>query len=279
MSFWSGEKLAELLPSGLIVPYDVKNLDCASYRLCVGGEAFVTSDKFGTSAPGDPLITILGDSPNHTLRIRPGQFAFLLTEEKVTVPDDAIALISMRAKYKFQGLINVSGFHVDPGWSGKLLFSVYNAGANEVIISKGEALFLIVYSGLDRKSKETYKGSSQGQKAIKPDLIKDMTGQVFSPLMLQRKVEDLSDSAKALKAVTYTVTTVVTLLLAAVAILVTVVPSFTGVLLVKTIESAGYEIKQKDNGVSINKEAVMLTDQPKALDSVKQPLVSASKPK
>jgi dCTP deaminase len=279
MSFWSGEKLAEQLPNGLIVPYDVKKLDCASYRLCVGGEAFVTSDKFGASAPGDPLITILGDSPNHTLRIRPGQFAFLLTDEKVTVPDDAIALISMRAKYKFQGLINVSGFHVDPGWSGKLLFSVYNAGANEVIVSKGEELFLIVYSGLDRKSKETYKGSSQDQKAIKPDLIKDMTGQVFSPLMLQRKVEDLSDSAKTLKAVTYTVTTGVAILLAAVAILVTVVPSFTGVLLVKTIESAGYEIKQKDNGSAVNKDAALVTEPLKMLDPVKPPLVSASKPK
>ena len=48
--------------------------------------------------------------------IPPGQFAFLLTEEVVSVPPDALAFISIRAKTKFRGLVNVSGFHVDPGY-------------------------------------------------------------------------------------------------------------------------------------------------------------------
>ena len=58
----------------------------------------------------------------------PGQFAFLLTDEIVEVPDSAMALISIKAKIKWRGLINVSGFHVDPGFKGRLIFSVYNAG-------------------------------------------------------------------------------------------------------------------------------------------------------
>lgn len=253
MSFWSGEKLAIELSKGLISPYDPTNIDCASYRLCVGEEAFVTSDKFQTSAPGDPLITKLGQVPQHTLRIHPGQFAFLLTKEVVTVPNNAIALISMRAKFKFQGLINVSGFHVDPGWCGKLLFSVYNAGANEVIVSKDEQLFLIVYSSLDQESEKIYKGSSQNQKNINTELIKGMTGQVFSPLMLQRKIEALrteidtqKTKAQTLSNVTYTVSIVAGILLAAAALLVTMLPGLTGVIVAKTLESAGYEIKQKD---------------------------------
>ena len=274
MAFWSGEKLALELPA-LINPFDPDNIDCASYNLRVGGEAFATSDKFGKSSPSDPIITILGQSPNHTLRIHPGQFAFLLTHENVTVPDDAIALISMRAKYKFQGLINVSGFHVDPGWSGKLLFSVYNAGAHEVIISNEEKLFLIVFSSLDRKSTSIYNGKSQGQKSIKPELIKDMTGQVFSPLMLQRKIEDLSDQAKTLKAVTYTATTMVTISLAVLAILVTVLPGFTGVLLVKIIETAGYKVEQKIEITA--KEVTPDKEQTKAIAPPKPTAIEAQK--
>ena len=50
--------------------------------------------------------------------IPPGQFAFLLTAETVTMPDNAIAFISIKARLKFNGLINISGFHVDPGYRG-----------------------------------------------------------------------------------------------------------------------------------------------------------------
>lgn len=243
MGFWSGERLALELPKGLISDFDPNNLDYATYRLCVGEQAFVTADKFGVSAPSDPLISVLGDAPNHTLRIPPGQFAFLLTHETVKVPSSAIALISMRATYKFKGLINVSGFHVDPGWEGKLLFSVYNAGASEVIIKKLDPLFLIVYADLDQDSKMLYRGASQHQKSINPSLLEGMTGQVFSPLMLQRKMETLEQSTNFIKAFIYGAGTVLTLLLAAAALS----PNLVGAVLAKSIEAAGYELKGKSS--------------------------------
>ena len=280
MAFWSGEKLAVELPKELIIPYVPENLDCASYRLCVGEQAFVTSDKFVNSAPSDPLITKLGEIPNHTLRIPPGQFAFLLTHEIVHVPADAIALISMRAKYKFKGLIHVSGFHVDPGWRGKLLFSVYNAGASEVIIEKGEALFLIVYSDLDRLSikPHIYDGSSQNQSNIKTELIKGMTEQVFSPLMLQRQIEvlkqehnTLSVRATKIEAISSVGVIVLGIVITAMGLLIAL-PNFSGVFVAKILESAGYEIKQsipiKDNNASKDvlpeKEQIKVITQPKS---------------
>jgi hypothetical protein len=70
-------------------------------------------------------------------QIPPEQFAFILTEEKVTVPAEAMAFISMKATYKMQGLINVSGFHVDPGWDGPLIFAVFNAGPSPVHLQRG----------------------------------------------------------------------------------------------------------------------------------------------
>src|SRR5258708_5157038 len=111
MAFWSGEQLARELPA-LINPFKASQLDCASYRLCVGEQAFVTTDKLSSGAPDPKLIIVLGEPPSHLVNIPPGQFAFLLTQEMVAVPNRAMALISMRAKYKFRGLINVSGFHV-----------------------------------------------------------------------------------------------------------------------------------------------------------------------
>lgn len=253
MAFWSGEKLAKELPH-LIQTFNPENIDCASYRLCVGEQVFATSDKFETSGPADPLVSILGDSPNNILRIRPGQFAFLMTEEVVNVPNNALALISMRAGYKFKGLINVSGFHVDPGWKGKLLFSVYNAGSAEVILERGAPVFLIVYADLDRDSEKIYSGPSQGQNTIKSSLLQNMTEQVFSPLMLQRRIEDLAikigqveSTAKQWKTITLSVSSMLGLLVAITALFATFAPGTLGVILAKIVENGGYEMKLKSN--------------------------------
>lgn len=252
MAFWSGERLAVELAKGLVRPFDPNSIDCASYPLRVGGEAFVTSDRFATAAPGDPLVSVLNAPPNHTLRIPPGQFAFLLTHEEISVPTNAIALISIKAKYKFQGLINVSGFHVDPGFNGKLLFSVYNAGPTEVIVQNKQTMFMIVYADLDQDSKVIYKGPANGRASIDTALIQGMTSQVFSPLMLQRKIEALSTrieevdrDAALLKTVTISVTTIVGILLALAALFATFAPATVGIILARVIEGGGYELKQR----------------------------------
>jgi dCTP deaminase len=239
--FWSGERLAEELAKGLIEPFTPSQIDCASYNLCVGIEAFVTEDRFTRRRSASRLVTILGDPPDHTVRIDPGQFAFLMTYEVVKVPANAIALISMRAKYKFQGLINVSGFHVDPGWDGRLLFTVYNAGPAEIVIERLEKLFLIVYADLDRHSAKTYDGSSKGQSSIKPALLQGMLKQVFSPLMLQRKIDALEGTVTWLKTGAAVGVGFVTPLLA----LVAVFPNFTGSVIAEALRAAGYELVRK----------------------------------
>jgi dCTP deaminase len=151
--FWGGEKLKAELPS-LISEYDVARMDRASYRLRVGPEIYVSP----TGEPDDPRNkpkTLL--SPGQGFTIPAGQFGFLLTEERVRVPETAIAFISIRAGYKFRGLVNVSGFHVDPNYEGRLVFSVFNAGPGPVHLSRGEPCFLIWYASLDKPSEEEPK--------------------------------------------------------------------------------------------------------------------------
>jgi len=58
------------------------------------------------------------------IAIPPGQLALLITEEEVAIPTNRIGFISIKFTAKMRGLINVSGFHVDPGFKGKLKFSV-----------------------------------------------------------------------------------------------------------------------------------------------------------
>jgi dCTP deaminase len=153
--FWGGERLKDEL-GALISDFDPDRIDHASYRLRVGPEVYVSP----TGEPDDPRNkpkTLLADGQGFT--IPAGQFGFILTEERVTVPMSAIALISIRAGYKFRGLVNVSGFHVDPNYEGRLIFSIFNAGPGPVHLSRGESCFLIWYADLDRpKDVEKKKG-------------------------------------------------------------------------------------------------------------------------
>lgn len=196
MPFWSGDKLSTRLP-GLISPYKANAIECASYELAVGEQAFVTKDDLLASEPTSTLTQILQSTPpRHTVVIPPGQFAFVMTEESIKVPTDAIALISMKAKIKFRGLINVSGFHVDPGFAGKLVFAMYNAGPREIILHRSQRLFLIVYADLDQNStaQYSYRGSAQGQENIKTEWIEQISsGQVFSPMRLQREMTEIKN--------------------------------------------------------------------------------------
>lgn len=246
MPFWSGETLGLLLP-GLISDFDPNRIDCATYRLRVGEQAFVTGDQ-SSPGPADPLVCVLGAPPRHTVRIAPGQFAFLLTLEDVRVPDSAIAFISMRARYKFKGLINVSGFHVDPGWQGRLLFSVYNAGPTEVILERGEQAFLIVYADLDQKTGAVYKGDAKHQNSINAGLLQNMTSQVFSPQVLKRQLDKVDEKMGRIElsvgiaaGVAAALAVVTGIVVATVALL----PSWTGVVVARTLDAANYEIRQK----------------------------------
>lgn len=152
MAFWSSQKLEDELRT-LISPFDPSAVEQASYTLKIGNEIFVTKDHRNFNDPHTKIIL----SSNQDFVIPPGQFAFLLTEESVKVPKHAIAFISIRASFKHKGLVNISGFHVDPGFHGHLLFSVYNAGPTPIHLNQGLPFFLIWYANLDQEDSKPRK--------------------------------------------------------------------------------------------------------------------------
>lgn len=181
--FWGGERLKAQLGT-LISDYDPRRIDRAAYRLRIGPEIYVSP----TGEPDDPRNkpkTQLAAGQGFT--IPAGQFGFILTEERVKVPKEAIAFISIRARYKFRGLVNVSGFHVDPAYEGRLIFSVFNAGPGPVHLSQGEECFLIWYAELDRPSDLEVK---KGFDSIPSDLTGPIAGGLQSFAGLLSKINE-----------------------------------------------------------------------------------------
>ncbi|MDT2022298.1 dCTP deaminase domain-containing protein [Methylocella sp. CPCC 101449] len=183
--FWSGETLGERLKT-LIDPFADDRVDCAAYTLSVGSEVYVSPND-QTVDPTTVTVRKLNDGEAFT--IPPGQLAFLLTEEVVSVPADALAFISIRAKTKFRGLLNVSGFHVDPGYRGQLTFAVLNAGPVPIHLKRGQAIFLIWYASLDCET--ALKKDGAIHRGIDPEVVTSVAGELQSFASLSKKIKDV----------------------------------------------------------------------------------------
>lgn len=189
MSYLGTEKLKQLITSQNVI-YPVpdskrmsQRIKHGAYELSLGNEVYETDSE-------DNKRRILTHE-REQVTINPGQFALLLTEESVRIPKNKIAFISIRAGIKLRGLINVSGFHVDPGFEGKLVFSVYNAGSGPISLEKGQPYFLIWFAELDvpKEGVDSYNGEHQGQASIPLKYIDALnSSELASPNVLLKKI-------------------------------------------------------------------------------------------
>jgi dCTP deaminase len=184
--FWASETIRERVENEkLVVPFAAGRVVNGAYELSLGPEVYVTSAETGTKR------TIRSDEQ---VVIPPGQFANLLTEEVVTVPRDALGLISVKFRLKQRGLVNVSGFHVDPGYSSQLVFSVYNAGPSPVVLARGDPAFLLWYASFDRPTDDLYRGGRIG--GISAEEVMHLQGEISTPQALAARVQDFEQTVE-----------------------------------------------------------------------------------
>lgn len=207
----AGEHLLNPIYSDCIITnIDWKNYGGWQFDLNLGNEAFVTGSD-------EPIVLGKGEY----LTIKSGSFALLMTNEEIRMPYDLMGFIAVKFTYKKLGLINISGFHVDPGYKGKLIFSVYNAGPNDILMRQGQPVFSIFFQRLTQdlqdfntKKKEALieklpildndkniiKGKNferhGGYKGIPLDMITAIHGPSKSITMNNDKIEKLEHTLK-----------------------------------------------------------------------------------
>lgn len=207
MAFWAGETIIERYKrDNIISPFDPAMVDCGAYTLSIGQEIFITPHtRIDNRYAEQKCILREGQS----FAIPPGQFAFLLTKESISIPIDTIGFISLKSSIKYLGLVNVSGFHVDPGFRGNLIYAVYNAGPQPIQLVEGQPLFLIWFAELDRPSTEfpsltTYNRLDKPvQTSIPSDLLQKIPGHIYTLQSLadeyEKLREDLSEKVRGLE--------------------------------------------------------------------------------
>ncbi|MDF1811536.1 MAG: hypothetical protein P1V20_04965 [Verrucomicrobiales bacterium] len=179
--FWSSQTIKRKQGKDwLIKRFRSGRVKHGSYELSLGETVYLTSAEKGTTKAIEK---------REQIGIPPGQFGILITEEEVRIPPDVIAFISIKARKKFRGLVNVSGFHVDPGFTGKLKFSVFNAGAQTMILERGEPLFLIWFASFDQAVEDPYNGSHKNQIRIDGEDAMKIQGKLASPAILDERLQ------------------------------------------------------------------------------------------
>jgi dCTP deaminase len=201
MTFWSDEKWSSSSGEQCVEPYNPDAQKEASYLLSIGDEVYISSPEARSKKQ------ILTDK-KPSFSIEPGQFAFLLSAERVTTPFDTIGFISIRAKIKFMGLVNISGFHVDPGYSGKLIFAVFNAGPTRIHLQKGQPIFPLWLATLDKPIKRTE--IKEGYTDIPPELITQISGNFTTAYQVKTQLDAIRADVMDLKAFKLYLTAILT---------------------------------------------------------------------
>jgi len=182
--FLARSKIEELVEKGLILNSIEACFHQSSYDLRLGKEAYLV----GRDAPDD----LSKSSPY--LSIPPGQFALLTCYEDIQIPDTHMAFIALKTSFKFQGLVNISGFHVDPSYKGKLLFAVQNVGPSDIRLKYMEPTFTIFFAELTGKivkGRDKEDTRFKGLSGIRLQDVQSLGGSSVTISKLQKEIEQL----------------------------------------------------------------------------------------
>ncbi len=178
--FLTGEEIKKLSKELFLENYAEEYVMSTNYDLRVGKKVFVSTH--------DRPIDL---EKRGSVIINSGETAILQSYEKIRIPNDFIAFIGLRFSQKIKGLVNISGFQVNPGWEDYLLFSVYNAGPNPIIFKYRDPVFMAMFyrlSSVSKPSKETVTGELQSE------WMERLKGPAISLPGLSRRLDRLETS-------------------------------------------------------------------------------------
>ena len=168
----------------MIVGYEAKLLEPASYQLRLGGDYRIEGKN--------KKIT----SQNQTLVIPPHGLVIVRTYEYINLPCFLIGRWNLKVKMVYKGLVWVGGPQVDPGFQGFLSCPLYNLSNKEVKLKFKDPLFIIdfVRTSYNQNAEPWEPKTSAIPKSLE-DL--DLDGLVSAP---KAQLDQVKNEVKVMKA-------------------------------------------------------------------------------
>lgn len=142
--------------------------------------------------PVDVGTIIAEDQKN--LVIKPGEVVFVMTQESIELPNNIFCQLSAKRKLSHDGIIILGGFTIDPNYSGKLIFGLYNISSKEYPIRPGKKLVAGVFYKLNEEDTKNF--------TTKPESLYDFPDELVRMISEYKSVamESLSEDLNTLKA-------------------------------------------------------------------------------
>jgi dUTPase len=140
----TGKTLMSLVEDGEIIENgSTLNCDAIKYD-------FVLDSCFLKSQFGGPIdYNDLKPLEQKDAIISSGEVVFVLTKEKVNLPTNMFMTLSPKRGMTEFGIMTLGGFAVDPGYSGKLMFGLYNFSTRSFRLLPGKKLAGAVFYQLE----------------------------------------------------------------------------------------------------------------------------------
>jgi dCTP deaminase len=153
--------MAKILTEAVIGNWIKKNeiiefadINCAEgikYDLRLGNE-FLKS-HFGRMVN----FTELSNEEKRHAVIKPGEVVYVLTKERLNLPDNVFVQLSPKRKLSHLGIQLLGGLTIDPGYQGYLLFGLCNLSSTEFTLEPGKKLVGAVFNELSESETIEYK--------------------------------------------------------------------------------------------------------------------------
>lgn len=152
--FLSDEKLVEL-DRNIIKGLDRSgDLYAANSRIQPASVDLTIGDIFLPEMYEDQKGSI--QNPFHYYDLRSGHTAIVQTKEELDLPSDLAAIGFPPSRVSSRGLLMTNPGHVDPGYKGRMKFTVINMGRESYPLKTGDMIVTLLFFRLDPPAKKSF---------------------------------------------------------------------------------------------------------------------------
>lgn len=138
------------------------------------------------------------DDPGGVLRpktehiLRPGRTAVVLTQEEFRLPGHIAGIGFPPSHVSFQGILMTNPGHVDPGYAGRMRFTVINMGSQDYILRQGDEVVTMLLIELSSSAQRHWLMRHGGNPAG-PPTQEDIDRLSADFLDVDRRVTDIAE--------------------------------------------------------------------------------------
>ena len=122
----------------------IENIEGIKYDLCISPK--LLSQEYPTSID----ISKMEYKAQNQVSVSPGELVFLLTEEIINLPKNMMGTLATKRKMNHEGVMVLGGSVVDPLYSGRLLFGLYNFSSAPFSIIPGKKIMSLMLHKLNK---------------------------------------------------------------------------------------------------------------------------------